>query len=40
MVCKLAWTTGVPGDPAVVWGATSMRGMRERYLHVSFENGM
>jgi len=39
MKANVAWTAGVPGDPAVVWGARSVRGSYERYLHVSFENG-
>ena len=39
MVCRVAWTSGVPGDAVVVWGASAMRGTHERYLHVSFENG-
>lgn len=39
MKANVAWTAGVPGDPAVVWGARSVRGSYERFLHVSFENG-
>ena len=36
---NVAWECGVAGvDGAVIWKATSVRGLHNRYLHVSFSD--
>lgn len=36
---NVAFTCGMPGERAWIWKATSIKGMRERYLHISFSDG-